>query len=53
VLYGVEPICRVLTEHGMPVEPSTYYEAIGRSPSQQAVRDERLAHEVVRVHQAD
>jgi len=23
--FGVEPICRVLTEHGMPIAPSTYY----------------------------
>ena len=26
-VFGVEPICRVLTEHGMPIAPSTYYEA--------------------------
>lgn len=26
-MFGVEPICRVLTEHGMPIAPSTYYEA--------------------------
>jgi hypothetical protein len=23
--FGVAPICRVLTEHGMPIAPSTYY----------------------------
>ena len=23
--WGVEPICRVLTEHGVPIAPSTYY----------------------------
>jgi hypothetical protein len=22
--FGVEPICRVLTEHDMPIAPSTY-----------------------------
>jgi putative transposase len=22
---GVEPICRVLSEHGCPIDPSTYY----------------------------
>jgi putative transposase len=22
--WGVEPICRVLTEHGTPIAPSTY-----------------------------
>jgi putative transposase len=23
--FGVEPICAVLTEHGLPIAPSTYY----------------------------
>src|SRR5665811_1844715 len=23
--WGVEPICTVLTEHGLPIAPSTYY----------------------------
>lgn len=23
--HGVEPICRVLTTHGIPIAPSTYY----------------------------
>ena len=32
-VFGVEPICRVLTEHGVPIAPSTYYDAIGRPPS--------------------
>ncbi len=24
--FGVEPICTVLSEHGCPIAPSTYYE---------------------------
>ena len=28
--WGVEPLCRVLTEHGVPISPSTYYEWIAR-----------------------
>lgn len=24
--WGVEPLCAVLTEHGIPISPSTYYE---------------------------
>jgi hypothetical protein len=27
-VYGVAPICRVLTEHGCPIAPSTYYEPV-------------------------
>jgi putative transposase len=52
-VFGVEPICRVLTEHGMPIAPSTYYEASGRAPSRHAVRDVLLRAEVARVHQAN
>ena len=29
--WGVESICATLTEHGCPVAPSTYYEAVGRA----------------------
>jgi putative transposase len=48
-VFGVEPICRVLTEHGMPIAPSTYYAAKSRPPSSRAVRDERLRVEITRV----
>ena len=37
--FGVEPICRVLTEHGCKIAPSTYYAALGRAPSQRALSD--------------
>lgn len=52
-VFGVEPICRVLSEHGMPIAPSTYYEARNRAPSRRAVRDEQLRDEVARVHQVN
>ena len=26
--WGVEPMCAVLSEHGVPISPSTYYEWI-------------------------
>jgi len=47
---GVEPICRVLTEHGTPIAPSTYYEAKGRTPSRRVRRDEQLKRDITRVH---
>jgi putative transposase len=50
--WGVEPICRVLTEHGTPIAPSTYYDARDR-PSSRADRDEQLKAEITRVHQAN
>src|SRR5690625_3443287 len=40
--FGVEPICRVLTEHGIPIAPSTYYEARSRQPSKRTLRDEQI-----------
>ena len=40
--WGVEPICAVLTEHGIKIAPSTYYEALDRVPSKRALRDEEL-----------
>ncbi len=34
--FGVEPMCRVLTEHGVPIAPSTYYAGRDRAPSARA-----------------
>ena len=49
--FGVEPICRVLTQHGCTIAPSSYYDAMRRAPSARAVRDERLKAAIRRVHQ--
>jgi hypothetical protein len=50
--WGVEPICRVLSEHGCPIAPSTYYDARtdAGQPSRQELRDEYLREEIRRVH---
>jgi putative transposase len=48
--FGVEPICRVLKEHGVGIAPSTYYAARDRPPSARAARDEQLLAEIRRVH---
>jgi putative transposase len=37
--FGVEPICTVLTEHGCPIAPSTYYDNRNRRPSKRDLRD--------------
>jgi putative transposase len=49
--FGVEPICRVLTEHGLKIAPSSYYDAVRRAPSARAARDERLKAAISRIHQ--
>jgi len=48
--FGVEPICSVLTEHGVQVAPRTYYAAKTRPPSKRAVRDVELLEAIRAVH---
>ena len=50
--WGVESICRVLSEHGCPIAPSTYYDARTNagSPSRRELRDAQLKDEIARVH---
>jgi len=40
--WGVEPMCAVLSEHGVPISPSTYYEWIARTPTRRQARDAEL-----------
>ena len=40
--FGVEPICSVLSEHGCPIAPSTYYDNLNRQPSKRKLRDAEL-----------
>ena len=51
--WGVEPICRVLSEHGCPIAPSTYYDARAavQQPSRRQLRDVELKVEIRRVHE--
>ncbi|HEY6356651.1 MAG TPA: IS3 family transposase [Vicinamibacterales bacterium] len=48
--FGVEPICRVLTQHGCAIAPSTYYDAMRRARSARSRRDEQLRAAISRVH---
>lgn len=48
-VFGVAPICTVLTAHGVQVAPSTYYAAKTRAPSARALRDAQLLLEIQRV----
>jgi putative transposase len=52
LVWGVEPMCAVLTEHGLPIAPSTYYDRLGRVRSRRQLRDDQLKVEIVRVHAA-
>jgi putative transposase len=48
--FGVEPVCRVLAQHGVRIAPRTYYAATTRPPSARALRDQRVLAEIERVH---
>lgn len=47
--FGVEPICRVLTQHGVRIAPSGYYAFKSRPVSARAARDAELIVEIERV----
>jgi putative transposase len=40
--WGVEPLCTVLSEHGIPISVSTYYEWVGRAPTRRQLRDQQV-----------
>jgi hypothetical protein len=48
--FGVEPICRVLSEHGCPIAPSSYYAAKTRPTCDRVIRDAELLTQIRRVH---
>lgn len=47
--FGVEPICRVLTAHAVPIAPSGYYAFKKRAPSARAIADAELIVQIERV----
>ena len=47
--FGVAPICRVLSAHGVPIAPSGYYAFKSRPVSARALRDAELVVEIERV----
>ncbi|ORA06512.1 transposase [Mycobacterium arosiense ATCC BAA-1401 = DSM 45069] len=51
--WGVESICTQLTELGVPIAPSTYYDQLNREPSRRRRREEALKTEIDRVHAAN
>ena len=40
--FGVVPICRALSQHGVPIAPRTYWARKSRPPSRRAARDAAL-----------
>ena len=50
LVWGVEPICAVLSEHGCPIAPSTYYAARAARPSAREITDEYLMVKISAIH---
>ena len=48
--FGVQPICRVLTEHGCTIAPSTCYAHRARPVSARSISDAALLVQIRRVH---
>jgi putative transposase len=48
--FGVEPICTVLRQAGMPIAPSSYYAAKTRPPSARSLADEQHRVVIRKVH---
>lgn len=44
--WGVEPMCTVLTEHGIAIAPATYYEWVDKQPTRQQLRDEHVTAQI-------
>lgn len=44
--FGVEPICRVLTEHGCKIAPSTYYAWRSRQPSERVIHEAHVRNAI-------
>jgi transposase InsO family protein len=51
--FGVVPICRVLSQHGVPIAPRTYWARRSRPPSRRALRDQGLTEILAGIYEAD
>ena len=51
--FGVEPICAVLSEHGVTIAPSTYYAHKARPVSDAALTEAYLVNALVTLHRAN
>lgn len=51
--FGVEPICCVLTEHGIKIAPSTYYQRAASPVSAAELADAHAANILVDLHRAN
>ena len=47
--FGVEPVCRALSQFVCKIAPSTYYAAKSRPPSAREARDEKIKEVITQI----
>lgn len=51
--FGVVPICRALSQYGVPIAPRTYWARRSRPPSRRAARDQALTEVLAGIFEPD
>ncbi len=51
--FGVAPICRALSAHGVPIAPRTYYAHLARPPSARALWDTVITEVLAGIYEPD
>jgi hypothetical protein len=51
--FGVAPVCRALTELGVPIAPRTYWGWLSRAPSRRALWDAAITEILAGVYEPD
>lgn len=51
LVWGVEPMCAVLSEHGVKISPSTYYEWVAKKPTRRQLRDEEIVTAILQLRE--
>lgn len=51
--FGVVPICRVLSEHGLQIAPRTFYAWLGRPPSKRSLWDMTITEVLAGYYEPD
>ena len=51
--FGVVPICRALSEHGIKIAPRTYWARRSRPPSRRALRDAAVTEILAGIYETD
>ena len=52
LVWGVEPMCAVLSEHGVKISPLTYYEWVDRKPTKRRLRDEEIVTAILQLRES-